>query len=132
MPAKFRAKLGESFVMTKGLHGCLWVFPERTWPDVQKQLTPRSLLDARGIKLERYFVGSAVECVPDKQGRIAIPSLLLQHAGIEDEIWIIGLTDKIEIWSKKSWEKFNNDLTDDIIAELGLAEESPSDLSPKN
>jgi MraZ protein len=119
MPAKFRAKLGESFVMTRGLHGCLWVFPERTWPDIQKQLTPRSLLDARGIKLERYFVGSAVECVPDKQGRIAIPTLLLQHAAIDGEIWIIGLSDKIEIWSKTKWDEFNSSLTDEVIAELG-------------
>jgi MraZ protein len=126
MPAKFRAKLGESFVMTRGLHGCLWVFPERTWPDIQKQLTPKSLLDSRGIKLERYFVGSAVECTPDKQGRVAIPQILLDHAQINDQIWIIGLSDKIEIWSRERWNQFNEELTDDIIAELGQMDGEPA------
>ena len=121
IPTRFRTKLGPSFVMTRGLHGCLWVFPERTWPQVQQKLTPKSLLDVRGVKLERYFLAAACECTPDKQGRIAIPQMLLEHAGIKpgDDIWIVGLTDKVEIWSKPSWDEFNASLTEDVIEELG-------------
>jgi MraZ protein len=127
MPARFRAKLGEKFVMTRGLHGCLWVFPERAWPQIQQKLTPKSLLDDRGVKLERYFLGAACECTPDKQGRIAIPQMLMNHAKIEtgDSIWVVGLTDKIEVWSKTRWDEFNASLTDEIIAELGKEAETP-------
>jgi MraZ protein len=127
VPARFRQKLGDKLWVTRGLHGCVWLFPERTWPQVQQMLTPKSLLDERKLKLERYFLGAASECVPDKQGRVAIPQMLMSHAGIKngDSIWIVGLTDKIEIWEKSRWDKFNADLTDSIIAELGREAEAP-------
>jgi MraZ protein len=106
--------------MTRGLHGCLWVFSGKLWPEIQKTLVPHSLLDTRGVRLERYFVGSAVECTPDRQGRVNIPPLLLAHAGVTPEsgIWIVGLSDKVEIWSKPRWEEFNSTMTDEIIEEL--------------
>ncbi|MBI2843944.1 MAG: division/cell wall cluster transcriptional repressor MraZ [Armatimonadetes bacterium] len=120
IPAKFRTKLGERFILTRGLNGCLWGFSQAVWPDVQEKLVPKSFLDQRGITLERYFLGSAVECAPDRQGRVAIPSHLLEHAGIESEsdIWIIGLSDKIEVWSKSRWEEFNDSLTDEVLSRL--------------
>jgi MraZ protein len=113
--------------MTKGLHGCLWVFADRSWREIAQKLTPKSLLDERGVKLERYFLGAACECVPDKQGRIAIPQMLLAHAGIKagGDVWVVGLMDKVEIWSKSRWDEFNTSLTDDVIAELGKEVEAP-------
>lgn len=125
IPARFRQKLGETFVITRGLHGCLWVFSEKEWPEVQQKLTPRSLLDERGLKLERYFVGAACECSPDKQGRVAIPQILMTHAGMKpgDTIWVVGLNDKVEIWQKARWDQFTTALTDDVIAELGRDDE---------
>lgn len=127
IPSRFRQKLGDPFAVTRGLHGCLWVFAEKDWPRVQEKLTPKSLLDERGLKLERYFLGAASECTPDKQGRVALPRILMQHAGIEDgdSVWIIGLTDRVEIWSKKRWDEFNAGLTDEIIADLGREVEEP-------
>jgi MraZ protein len=127
IPARFRQKLGEKFVITRGLHGCLWVFSEKDWPRVQQKLTPRSLLDVQGVKLERYFLGAACECMPDKQGRVALPQMLMEHAGIKngDSVWIVGLTDKVEIWSKPGWDQFNAGLTDQIIADLGREVEEP-------
>lgn len=127
MPARFRQKLGNSFVMTRGLHGCLWVFSEQGWPKVQQVLTPRSFLDERGLKLERYFLGAAAECTPDKQGRVAIAPMLMSHAGIKpgDSIWVVGLTDKIEIWEKSRWDAFNAALTDSVIADLGREADEP-------
>lgn len=121
IPAKFRSKLGSSFVITRGLHGCLWVFAESTWPDFQRKLVPKSFLDVSGIKLERYFLGAACLCVPDKQGRVALPQILLDHAGIKsgDDIWFVGLTDRIEIWSKSGWDRFNASLTEEEIERLG-------------
>lgn len=120
IPAKFRSRLGEKFVITKGLNGCLWVFPERAWSDFKQKLTPKSLLDSRGLALERYFLGAAIECVPDAQGRVAIPQILLEHADIKGDIYIVGLTDRLEIWSKSAWDEFNAKLTDEVIRQLGM------------
>jgi len=126
IPAKFRGMLGEKLVMTRGLHGCLWIFPGASWPEIQKGLVPKWLLDMPRVKLERYFVGSAVECAPDRQGRVAIPPLLLAHAGIgpESDIWIVGLSDKIEIWEKRRWEEFNASMTEEIIEDLSQSHEA--------
>lgn len=121
MPARFRAKLGETFVITRGLHGCLWVFSERAWPEVRDKLNPKSLFDDRAVKLQRYFLAAATECTPDRQGRIAIPEILMELAGIKcgDNVLIMGLGDRVEIWSKVRWKNFNELLTDQVIAELG-------------
>ena len=119
IPAKFRSKLGEKFVITKGLNGCLWVFPERVWPDFRQKLNPKSILNSQGLALERYFLGAAVECAPDTQGRVPIPRMLLDHAGIKDEICIVGVTDRLEIWSRQAWDEFNAKLTDEVIRQLG-------------
>lgn len=119
IPSRFRAKLGERFYVTRGMHGCLWVFADDEWRDFQKMMSPKSYLDSRGIKLERFFVGSAVECIPDGQGRIALPLNLRDYAGIEDDIWVVGLGAKVEIWSVRKWDEFNAALTDEVIEGLG-------------
>ncbi|MCX8053098.1 MAG: division/cell wall cluster transcriptional repressor MraZ [Armatimonadetes bacterium] len=127
IPARLRHRLGDKFVITRGLHGCLWIFSQDTWPNVQEALVPKSLWDERGLKLERFFLGAAMECVPDKQGRVPIPPMLSQHAGIKpgDTVWMIGLTGKIEVWEKSRWDQFSAELTDSVIAELGRDAEEP-------
>ena len=119
VPSKFRSKLGERFFLTRGMHGCLWVFSDEEWRGFQQMMTPQSLLDSRGLKLERFFVGSAIECVPDGQGRIFIPQNLREYASIADDIWVVGLGNKVEIWSSAKWAEFNETLTDDVIEALG-------------
>jgi len=124
IPSKFRTKLGVRFYLTRGMHGCLWVFSEEEWRDFEKMMTPKLALDGRGFRLQRVFVGSAVECVPDGQGRIFIPQNLRDYAEIRDDIRVVGLGNKIEIWSSKRWDEFNQALTDDIIEQLGADLES--------
>ena len=119
IPSKFRSKLGERFYLARGMHGCLWMFSEEVWREFQKMMTPSSPLDSRALKLERFFVGSAVECTPDAQGRIFIPQNLREYAGIVDDIWVVGLGNKVEIWSSARWQEFNSSLTDEAIEELG-------------
>ena len=119
MPSKFRSKLGERFYLTRGMHGCLWVFSDEDWREFQKVLTPKSLLDSRGLKLERFFVGSAVECSPDGQGRVFIPQNLRDYATLDGDIWVVGLGSKVEIWSDAKWREFNTALTDEVIEQLG-------------
>jgi MraZ protein len=119
IPSKFRSKLGERLYVTRGMHGCLWLFSEDAWREFQQMLTPKSPLDSKGLTLERIFVGLAVECVPDVQGRIFIPQNLRDVAGITDDIWIVGLTGKLEIWSDARWKQFNGEMTVEMIEQLG-------------
>lgn len=111
--------MGERFYITRGMHGCLWVFSDDAWREFQKMVTPRLPLDGNALKLERFFVGSAVECTPDGQGRVFIPQNLRDYAGITGDIWVVGLGGKLEVWSDAKWRQFNTDLTDEVIEQLG-------------
>ena len=119
IPSKFRSKLGERFYLTRGMHNCLWIFSDDQWLEFQKTVAPKSFLDSTGLKLERFFVGSAVECTPDNQGRIFIPQDLREYAEIDTDIRVVGLSDKLEIWCSRRWDDFNKSLTDKVIEQLG-------------
>lgn len=116
IPAKFREDLGDEFVITLGLDGCLFVYPNDEWKTFSE-----GLLKLPGTKearsLQRYFLAKACACEADKQGRILIPAKLREGAGLDKDIVFVGVLNKIEIWSKERWEN-NNDFNDmDTIAE---------------
>jgi len=116
IPSKFREDLGEEFVLTLGLDGCLFAYPYSEWEIfVEKLKTLPGTKEAR--QLQRYFMAGAAACEVDKQGRILIPAKLRESAGLEKDIVFVGVLNKIEIWSKERWDK-NNDFDDvDDIAE---------------
>lgn len=124
VPAKFRETLGEEFVVTLGLDGCLFLYPNEEWQSFVQQLKnlPGSK-DAR--QLQRYFMAGAANCEVDKQGRILIPVRLREQAGLEKDIVFVGVLSKIEIWSKERWDGNNNyDNMDEVaehMSELGLS-----------
>lgn len=124
VPAKFREALGDSFVVTLGLDGCLFVYPNEEWEDFVNQLKelPGSK-EAR--KLQRYFMAGAAPCDVDKQGRVLIPSNLREKAGMEKDIVFVGVMSKIEIWSRQRWDENDDfDNVDDIaehMSEFGLS-----------
>ncbi|MBQ9563647.1 MAG: division/cell wall cluster transcriptional repressor MraZ [Lachnospiraceae bacterium] len=99
LPAKFREKLGDEFVMTVGLDGCLFVYPNEQWEVFAEQLSnlPGT---AEGREFQRYFYENAVSCEIDKQGRVLIPADLRAAAGLTKDIVFIGMNKRIEIWSK--------------------------------
>ena len=102
VPAKFREELGDSFVVTLGLDGCLFVYPQEDWEDFVKQL--RELPGSKEArKLQRYFMAGAASCELDKQGRTLIPANLREKAGLEKDIVFVGVMGKVEIWSKERW-----------------------------
>ena len=109
MPSKFREKLGDSFVMTKGLDNCLFIYSSKEWSIVEDKLKslPMTNKDARAFV--RFFFAGACECELDKQGRIVMPNHLKDYAKIDKELVIIGVSTRIEIWSKEEWNKFNSD-----------------------
>ena len=116
IPAKFREDLGEKFVLTLGLDGCLFAYPNDEWQVfIEKLKTLPGTKEAR--KLQRYFMAGAAACEIDKQGRILIPAKLRTAAALEKDIVFVGVLNKIEIWSKQRWDE-NNDYDDvDQIAE---------------
>ena len=104
MPAKFREELGERVVVNRGLDGCLYVYTLDQWQVVYEKLSklPTTKKDAR--KYQRLMLSKASECELDGQGRILIPSNLVELAELEKECMIIGVANNIEIWAKHKWE----------------------------
>lgn len=119
VPSKFREGLGDRFIITKGLDNCLFVYSLEEWSNLEAKLKtlPLSSKDARAFV--RFFFSGATECEVDKQGRVLIPANLREYAGLEKEIYIIGVSTRVEIWDKLKWEAYNSDdsLSADKIAE---------------
>ncbi|MCA1595826.1 MAG: division/cell wall cluster transcriptional repressor MraZ [Chloroflexi bacterium] len=120
IPPRFRASLGETFTITRGMEGCLWLFPSEDWTEVLRRLEPKSLVDRNALALQRFFLGAASDAALDPQGRLAIPPVLRAHAGIEHEVMIMGAGSRIEVWSREKWDAFDQALTDDRLEQMGL------------
>ncbi|WP_280769089.1 division/cell wall cluster transcriptional repressor MraZ [Salipaludibacillus daqingensis] len=106
VPAKFREELGSTFVVTRGMDKCLFVYPEEEWKQLEQKLKslPFTKKDARAFT--RFFFSGAAECELDKQGRVNIASTLRSYAKLEKECVIIGVSNRVEIWSKAIWEEY--------------------------
>ena len=125
IPSKLREDLGEGFIISKGLDGCLYIYPKAEWITFETKLKslPLSSKDARTFA--RFFFSGANEMEPDKMGRILIPQSLLEYAGIVDEVVSVGMMNRVEVWSKEKWKAYNDSEMDmDDIAskmnELGI------------
>ena len=124
IPSKFREALGSEFVLTKGLDGCLFVFPMKEWEAFEEKLRSLPLIDKNARKFSRFFLAGASTCELDKQGRILVPGTLREFAQMDKEVVLTGMLDRIEVWSKEQWLENNAyDDMDDIaqsMQELGL------------
>ena len=124
VPSKFREQLGNEFVVTKGLDGCLFVYPNEEWHNIEEKFrtVPLTTKDAR--KFSRFFFAGAATCELDKQGRILLPVVLREYAGIEKDVVSVGVFNRVEIWDKDKWQESNSyDDMDEIaehMADLGL------------
>ncbi|GFZ30507.1 transcriptional regulator MraZ [Clostridium zeae] len=118
MPSKFREELGNKFIMTKGLDGCLYVYPLTEWKVLEEKLKSLPLTNKDARAFVRFFFSGATEIETDKQGRGVIPQNLIEYAAINKEIVSIGVLTRIEIWGKEKWVNYNNsDIDFDAIAE---------------
>ena len=111
IPAKLREDLGESFVVTLGLDGCLFAYPMNEWEGFIEKL--------------KELPGTKEASELDKQGRALIPAKLREYAGLAKETVFVGVLSKIEIWSKERWDENDDyDNIDDIaehMSEFGLS-----------
>ena len=125
VPSKFRELLGNEFVVTKGLDGCLFVYPDEEWTKIEEKFRdiPLTTKDAR--KFSRFFFAGAASCEVDKQGRILLPQVLREFADLQKDVVLVGVLSRIEIWSKDRWQDANTyDDMDEVaehMAELGLS-----------
>lgn len=127
IPSKFRDILGDDFVITKGLDGCLFLYPANEWKIFEEKLRTLPLTNKNARTFTRFFLGSAVDGGLDKQGRVLISSALRAFAGLDKEVVLVGVLDRVEIWDKAKWDENNTEVEenmDDIAAhmeELGLS-----------
>lgn len=119
IPSKFREDLGDGFVMTKGLDNCLFVYPKKEWSILEEKLKTLPLTNRDARAFIRFFFSGATECVLDKQGRVLIPANLREHSKLDKDAVVIGVSTRMEIWSKDEWDLYNDDdnLSYESIAE---------------
>ena len=117
MPSKLRRDMGEAFIVTKGLDGCLFAFSQDEWKNFETKLKALPLSDKNARNFVRFFLAGATECEIDKQGRFLIPANLREAATLEKEAVIIGVGTRLEIWNKKVWESKDEEISADEIAE---------------
>lgn len=124
VPSKFREILGDAFVVTKGLDGCLFVYDNEEWKLFEEKLRSLPITNKEARQFVRFFLAGATEAEVDKQGRILIPNVLREFAELIKDVVLVGVGSRIEIWGK---ERFENEAVfedmDEIaehMAQLGL------------
>jgi len=107
IPLRFRASLGERFIMTRGFDGCVFVFTTERWQQLGEKFENGATFDRKKMALQRFLYSAASEVTPDNQGRVAIPQDLREWAGIEpnSEVVIMGCANRVEIWAKTRFER---------------------------
>ena len=119
IPSKFREVLGEEFVVSKGMDGCLFVYANEDWNAFEQKLTSLPLINKEARQFARFFLAGAAQVELDKQGRILLPANLREFAGLDKEVVLVGVGSRIEIWSRDKWEAVNADENmDDITAAM--------------
>ena len=114
VPSKLRESLGERFFLTKGLDGCLSVYPQEEWETFTNKIHELPMTNKDDRKFSRFFLAGASECEIDKQGRILIPANLREFAKLEKEAVLVGVSNRIEIWNRDKWEEINDVDVDDM------------------
>src|SRR5579875_3487240 len=106
VPVKFRDGLGSSFVLTRGIDKCLFVYPISEWETLESKLKALPFTRADARSFVRFFFSGATECELDKQGRVVIPSVLRDYAELSRDCVVLGVSNRVEIWSQPIWESY--------------------------
>jgi MraZ protein len=105
LPSKLRGAFEEGVVVTRGLDGCLYAYPRRSWEGMAERIQALDPLAEASRKMRRHFFGGAAHGELDKQGRMVIPQALLEGAGITREVTVAGVYDHLEIWDRETWRR---------------------------
>ena len=121
IPTKLREQLGETFVVTKGLDGCLYGYPNDEWDLFEEKLKRLPIQNKKARQTKHFFIAGATDCELDSQGRILLPQVLRDFAGITKEVAVVGNVERIEIWDREKWDNRNLEIAenmDDIVEDL--------------
>ncbi len=113
MPSKFREGLGEKFMVTKGLDSCLFVYSRDEWDNLEAKMRALPITSPEARILSRFVFAGAADCEVDKQGRILIPQHLREYAKLDKDVCITGVSNRVEIWDKATWDEYQRKLNDD-------------------
>ncbi|MEX1014699.1 MAG: division/cell wall cluster transcriptional repressor MraZ [Candidatus Paceibacterota bacterium] len=106
IPAKFRAKLGDGAIITRGLDKCLFVFGMDEWSKLADKLTSLPLAQSNSRAFARLMLAGAVDVKLDVQGRVLVPEYLRDYGSLDKQVIVAGLYNRIEIWNSEKWEKY--------------------------
>jgi len=126
VPVKFRAGLGKGAVMTRGLDGALFLFPQEEWGKLAEKLASLPLGKANSRALSRLMLAGAMDASLDKQGRVIVPEFLREYAKIGKQVVIAGVYNRLEIWDEEKWAQYKNQTEGDVgdiaeqLSDLGL------------
>ena len=121
IPIKFRDELGTKFIITRGLDSCLFGYSLEEWQKVESKIKSLPITKKNARTFQRFFFSAATEVEVDKQGRINIPGALIEHASLEKECVVNGLSNRIEIWDKCKWDSIlieSEESVEEIAEEL--------------
>lgn len=125
VPVQFRSIMDvldhDTWFLTRGFDGAVFVFHKEAWDKLLTQTGGGATLDPRTLDFRRMFLGSVAKVKRDRQGRLALPGHLREHAGIDREAVLVGVEDHLEIWSKEGWRAFQSRQAErykDMAAEL--------------
>lgn len=126
LPADFRSELGESFIITKGLDSCLFIYTVTEWENLSTKLKQLPLAKAEARAFVRFFFSGARQLECDKQGRFLVPAALRAHAKLQKDVVLIGISSRIELWSREEWNRYNEEINPSVssiaenLVDLGI------------
>lgn len=127
LPAKLRSQLGAGLVMARGQERCVYLLPQSEFRRIAIQIQHTSMGDKAARDYLRVFLSGAVDQDPDKQGRVLVPQMLRDYANLGDDIVVIGVGIRAEIWNREAWERYLNekeqgyaDIADDVLPVVGF------------
>ncbi len=122
IPSKFRSELKNKLVVTRGLDKCLFVYPMKVWEELAKKLGTLPVGESGTRSFIRIMLAGAVDVDLDNQGRVLIPDYLKEYAGLDRNVVVAGLFNRLEVWDEKKWTEYKQNAeknTDEIAEQLG-------------
>lgn len=109
VPARFRPALEDGLFMTRGVERCVVIYDPDAWRAVSDRVRSLNPWQEDARRMQRHFFSGAQPGQPDKLGRVVIPQFLRSYAQLENEVVVVGLADRIEVWAKTEWERQRDD-----------------------
>lgn len=122
VPSKFRPELKNKIVITRGLDKCLFIYPVKVWEELAGKLGTLPVGESQTRSFIRLMLAGAIDCEIDKQGRILVPDFLKDYAGLNKNVIIAGVYNRLEIWDENKWKLYKKNAeknSDEIAEQLG-------------